>query len=37
VTLGAVLQSAASRGSDWVPQSVQLNGVFCQVTNSVAR
>ena len=36
-TLGAVLESPASRSADWVPASVQLNGVFCQVTSSVAR
>ncbi|KAK9845899.1 hypothetical protein WJX81_005505 [Elliptochloris bilobata] len=35
-TVGAVLESAASRSADWVPSSVQLNGVFCQVTSSTA-
>lgn len=34
--VGAVLESSASRASDWVPKSVQLNGVYCQVTNNMA-
>ena len=36
VTVGGVVKSLASRSADWVPQSVQLNGVLCQLTASTA-
>lgn len=33
-TVGAVLESVASDVSGWMPQYVQLNGVFCDLKTS---
>ena len=35
-TVGGLFESVASRSADWVPHSVQLNGVYCQLTASTA-
>ena len=33
-TVGAVVESVASDISGWIPQYVQLNGVFCDLKTS---